>query len=239
MDLSGNTYGRLTAISYSHRNPKNKMAFYNCVCSCGELRVVAHGALRSGSTKSCGCLAKEVAGSRTRTHGMVHTKEHKAWAHIKDRCLNKNNADYAKYGGSGLEVDPLFIDSFQEFYNHIGPAPLDVKVSVDRLDRKVGYIIGNIRWATDDQQARNRGKHSNNSSGITGVVWREDTNTQGLKFTRASAIWNSLDGKQHQKSFSVKKYGLLPAFKLAFIERAKQIETLNNLGAGYTHDHGL
>jgi hypothetical protein len=40
------------------------------------------------------------------------------------------------------------------------------------------------------------------------------------------------------KKFSVKKLGLLPAFKAAVECRRKMIEELNGQGAGYTENHG-
>lgn len=58
-DLSGQRFGRLTAICRVESTP-NGQARWSCVCDCGgETVVVAHD-LRSGNTASCGCLREEV-----------------------------------------------------------------------------------------------------------------------------------------------------------------------------------
>jgi hypothetical protein len=49
-DLTGRTFGRLTAVSYAENSR------WNVVCSCGNERVIQGGHLTSGNTQSCGCL---------------------------------------------------------------------------------------------------------------------------------------------------------------------------------------
>ena len=44
--------------------------------------------------------------------------------------------------------------SFDEFFNHLGPRP--EKHSVDRIDPRGHYELGNVRWATVLDQAKNR-----------------------------------------------------------------------------------
>jgi 5-methylcytosine-specific restriction endonuclease McrA len=59
IDISKQTYGRLTAVSvYEVRDHK---VYWLCECSCGNRTVVSLGKLRSGKTRSCGCLAREVS----------------------------------------------------------------------------------------------------------------------------------------------------------------------------------
>lgn len=54
LDLSGQKFGRLTAIKSA--DGKAHQAAWLCVCECGNERVVLTGNLRSGHTKSCGCI---------------------------------------------------------------------------------------------------------------------------------------------------------------------------------------
>lgn len=76
---------------------------------------------------------------------------------------------------------------------------------------------------------------SNNTSGVVGVGFQTK-----VKFgqTYACAHWLSEDNKQCSKSFSVEKFGLLPAFKLAVEYRRAMIAELNVNGAGYSVNHG-
>ena len=54
IDETGNKYFNLQVLSLE--NVKNGVAYWNCKCACGNQIVVAGSHLRSGHTKSCGCL---------------------------------------------------------------------------------------------------------------------------------------------------------------------------------------
>lgn len=54
----GNTYGNLTVIAESPIRSKDKKVQWECQCKCGNIITVPGKSLRSGNTKSCGCLAK-------------------------------------------------------------------------------------------------------------------------------------------------------------------------------------
>ena len=108
---------------------------------------------------------------------------------------------------------------------------------MDRIDNALGYIEGNLRWADQWTQARNKGKSSANTSGVTGVQFYHSGNPNHS--TYAVATWSCpVQQKPMNKKFSVKKMGLLPAFKAAFEYREKIIAELNAQGAGYTENHG-
>lgn len=64
-DMTGEVYGKLTVISRAGSSNVGRVATWNCQCECGNLCVVRGTCLRSGHTKSCGCLQKEIA---TKTH---------------------------------------------------------------------------------------------------------------------------------------------------------------------------
>lgn len=54
--LVGHIYKRLTVIEEAPRKGSRRML--RCRCECGKHVVVSHSNLRSGNTKSCGCMAK-------------------------------------------------------------------------------------------------------------------------------------------------------------------------------------
>jgi len=58
IDLTGKTFGRLTAISRAP-DDKHKNTMWNCKCVCGIERIVVGYGLKSNRTKSCGCLNDE------------------------------------------------------------------------------------------------------------------------------------------------------------------------------------
>ena len=54
-DLTGREFGKLKVTSLHSRKPR---ANWNCVCECGQEKVVWAWDLQSGATRSCGCLRK-------------------------------------------------------------------------------------------------------------------------------------------------------------------------------------
>lgn len=243
-DITGQRNGSLTAVSRTDTKTTNGDYIWNFVCDCGRTRQLSLGAFSSKKNLMCKeCTAKRLSKERS-THGFKQThKTYKAWCKIKERCYNKNSPDYTLYGAKGISMSASFREDFLAFYAEIGEAP-SKDHSVDRIDHTKGYIEGNLRWANDAQQARNKGKMKNNTSGVTGVLWDLKVFPSGRDSTTyAIAIWNSYDqdGKLtvHRKAFSVKKYGLLPAFKMACEHRKKMIQELNALGYGYADNHGM
>lgn len=66
IDLTGQTFGRLTVIAPNGR--RDSSPHYRCRCECGGEANVRAASLRSGRTKSCGCLrdeARKANGSST------------------------------------------------------------------------------------------------------------------------------------------------------------------------------
>lgn len=58
MDLTGQQFGRLTAIKMTDKRINNSVVWL-CKCECGNECEVVAASLRAGRTKSCGCLKKE------------------------------------------------------------------------------------------------------------------------------------------------------------------------------------
>ena len=66
IDLIGEKFDRLTVLSENPERSKGGRIRWNCVCDCGTLTTVSRAHLRNGSTKSCGCLAREITSNRTK-----------------------------------------------------------------------------------------------------------------------------------------------------------------------------
>lgn len=55
-DITGMRFGRLIAINKTNRKNSFNHRFWDCICDCGEHTLVPASILRSGNTRSCGCL---------------------------------------------------------------------------------------------------------------------------------------------------------------------------------------
>ena len=236
----GNKYNMLTVIGEAPDVPtvhgNRRMAV--CLCDCGNTTITNLHQVKDGGTKSCGCLKVTTTSRLMTTHGLTKTPEKKkclsAWRDIKVRCYKTDHKEYPRYGGRGIALADEWIDDAVGFTEYVISLPtFDLKLSIERINNDKGYERRNLRWATDGEQTRNQGKGVNNTSGVTGVTWSSDKNGT----TRCNAWWN-IDGKTKARTYSVKKFGLLPAFKMACECREKMIAQLNSQGAGYSDKHG-
>ncbi len=58
IDLIGKNFGRIEVISFSHIG-KNRYAYWNCKCDCGNEKVIDGKSLRNKHTISCTCFQNE------------------------------------------------------------------------------------------------------------------------------------------------------------------------------------
>jgi hypothetical protein len=145
--------------------------------------------VRSGQTKSCGCLQREnsrqMAIANTgiaRTHGMTNTKEYIVWKNMKARCDDIKHKAYPNYGGRGIGYDNLW-GTFEGFYSDMGDCPDGL--TLDRLDVNLGYTKDNCEWASNFQQGINRRKFTTETTCIyKGVSFntKERKYKAGLKY---------------------------------------------------------
>ena len=86
-----------------------------------------------------------------------HSPEYEAYNCMKARCFNKNNRSYSDYGGRGITMCARWLGEtgFKNFLEDMGLRPKG-KYSLDRIDNRKGYSKKNCRWATTQEQGRNR-----------------------------------------------------------------------------------
>jgi hypothetical protein len=150
-NLTGQKFGRLTCVSLHSVGPTK----WNCVCDCGVHHVVAGYALRSGETKSCGCLRKEQARSNASKHGLKGTPLYSVWLSMKTRCLNPKSPPYKDYGGRGIKICARWKTNFKNFYEDMSPS-YRKGLQIDRVDNDGDYCPENCRWSDCTTNIRNR-----------------------------------------------------------------------------------
>ena len=73
LDLTGQHFGRLTAIERSSKKKHGAGTYWVCRCECGNEVIVRCADLRSGNSKSCGCLRTDKIVEACTKHGMARS----------------------------------------------------------------------------------------------------------------------------------------------------------------------
>ena len=156
IDLTGQRFGRLTVESI--HGCRNQQILWDCICDCGGRAVVTTGHLRSGHTRSCGCIQRERARELRLTHGKRGEPVYAVWSEMRRRCGASGHKDYKYYGARGIAVCQEWRESFEAFYDHVSVLPHygEKGRSLDRINNNKNYEPGNVRWATAAEQAQNR-----------------------------------------------------------------------------------
>lgn len=154
----GARFGRLKVLSIESRKNKGVL----CQCDCGTVQKYAGGNLKSGTSRSCGCLQRELLVKRSTTHGMTNTPTFKSWSSMVERCSMKSHISYQYYGARGVEVcerwNPAKGGTFENFYADMGERPKGKTLDKD-IKGGVGCLLyspENCCWATATEQARHR-----------------------------------------------------------------------------------
>jgi len=154
LSLAGQKYGKLTIIGRIKKH--HLRTRWECLCDCGNIKIIDQSSIRNGHTKSCGCLKKERLKGNTnnKVHGMKGTIIYQTWRAMKQRCTNKGHVNYHNYGGRGISICDRWLESFESFYEDMGERPTGK--TLDRIDSNGNYCKENCKWSTKKEQCINR-----------------------------------------------------------------------------------
>ena len=130
LDITNIRYGKLVAV-----NPSPGGVKWMCKCDCGKMHEVAKSSLIRGSTKSCGCLAKE----RIRQNADV---EYIAWQNMLRSVRQRLALDPH---ASHLQIQDNW-NVFANFYLDMGSTTPEKRFIV-RLNLDRGYSKDNCVWS--------------------------------------------------------------------------------------------
>lgn len=76
-ELIGKRFGRLLVLDYAGDEyiGKDNNSKWRCKCDCGNFVIVGSNKLKTGHTKSCGCLQSEIAKNRMEKDNPMKTEE--------------------------------------------------------------------------------------------------------------------------------------------------------------------
>lgn len=145
----GEFFNRLEVVEYL-RSDKYFNKTYKVRCFCGNEFEVIISAIKSGHTRSCGCIINKYG-------DLSKDERYSNWYSMKQRTTNKNNTNYQHYRDliQGVMIEPEWVDNPEYFYDEIGQKN-NAEDTIDRIDNHKGYVKGNVRWADKKTQQLNR-----------------------------------------------------------------------------------
>ena len=131
-----------------------------CQCDCGKTKEYSVSRLKKGDVVSCGCKQAEWSPPPPTTHGLSKTRLYRIWVSMKQRCTNRNEPHYSRYGGRGITLCkewykfmPFHDWAMANGYDESAPSR---ECTIDRIDNDKGYSPDNCRWVTSKQNTNNR-----------------------------------------------------------------------------------
>lgn len=162
---AGDKFGRWTVVQEVEpvRFPggSSSRRFF-CRCECGSVREVNLCLLRTGISRSCGCLSSEVHRELLRGKGALHglsTKHKELYSKITDaiyRCSNPENSSYENYGGRGIKVCDEWINDKEKFVEWALSHGFRHGLDLDRKDNLGDYTPENCRFVDRRTNLNNR-----------------------------------------------------------------------------------
>lgn len=137
------------------------VARYEFECPRCEKLFIARGChIRSGRTKSCGCLRDALATERivlqSTKHGHYNTRLYKKWNAMCQRAISQySSSSYGAYADHGIEVceEWRVFEAFERWALSNGYRD---GLSLERIDNAKGYCPENCIWIDPRLQAENR-----------------------------------------------------------------------------------
>lgn len=91
IDITNQKYNMLTALYKTGRQTENKQYYWMCKCDCGNLTEVRVGNIRTGRTKSCGCLNnRKGSDSPNFKHGLSQNRDSAEYKRYQRECFDKH-----------------------------------------------------------------------------------------------------------------------------------------------------
>ena len=160
IDLTGKTINGVYVRDFAYvGGGKSQKAYWNCTCSCGNEFIAESYKLRTGYTRSCGCLRAETLRKRATTHGTTaggqKNRLYFIWKSMRMRCNCQSDKAYKNYGGRGIKVCDEWNDYlvFKSWSLNNGYSD---DLTIERININKGYSPDNCKWIPLKDQCLNK-----------------------------------------------------------------------------------
>lgn len=196
-NLIGKRFGRLTVIKRveNYISPKGQShSRWLCKCDCGNEKIIKSMYLKNGTTKSCGCIHKEVLSEKLKkTNPYDLSGEYGIGYTFKGEKFYFDLEDYNKIKGycwhltgyPDKTTKTKYVSSFDSngktlFMHRLikNIHNLDTKIQVDHLNHdKQDNRKSNLRIVTNSENQFNIPLRKNNTSGYIGIGYSNSKKT--------------------------------------------------------------
>lgn len=147
-NLIGQRFGKLVVLELCKERAPDRHYLWRCKCDCGNYKNIMGKFLKSGHSKSCGCITKRPYDTKSRLYHI--------WCGMKQRCFIKKSDAYNNYGGRGIVVCDEWKNDFISFQNWAFDNGYEDNLTIERLNVNDGYNPSNCTWITKEEQACNK-----------------------------------------------------------------------------------
>ena len=183
--MVGNKFGRLTVIERAEDRftcSGYKIICWKCKCECQNITIVEGKKLKSGHTRSCGCLQKENTSKRKKKYNTYDLSNNIGIGYTNSKIpFYFDREDYNK-----ICYFCWNIDDNGYLFTHNGDKIIRLHQMILKVDenRVVDHKNGNksdnrkenLRVASLSQNSQNHKLYKNNKSGVSGVRFNKDRN---------------------------------------------------------------
>lgn len=183
-----NKFGRWSVLSCI------KEPYWQCRCDCGTVRTVRASSIKSGHSKSCGCLNID----NHTSHGLRRHPLYNIWHAMVTRCSNKCQDTFRhRYYDRGIRVCDEWQHSPTAFIQWAEASGYSKGLELDRLNNAGDYCPSNCRFVTRQTNVCNTDIRKDNTSGHKGVSF--------IKTTGKWRAYKIIEGKHYHLGYYVNK----------------------------------